>query len=198
MLEIYKKPYIRTHLKKVFSILILFVLLFNVFGYRMVFSYLEKKAGKELTASIETKSFDENNLVEIKTELNMPYVSDKEYETAYGETVIKGVHYHYVKRKIENNVLYLMCLPNEEKIALAETKSNVEKSTTETGNNNSKQKSPVQIIKKLSQTEYIQNSFSYDVVDLVNIATTLPKVTNSKVYSLYAALTLEQPPECFA
>lgn len=164
----------------------------------MVFSYLEKKAGKELTASIETKSFDENNLVEIKTELNMPYVSDKEYETAYGETVIKGVHYHYVKRKIENNVLYLMCLPNEEKIALAETKSNVEKSTTETGNNNSKQKSPVQIIKKLSQTEYIQNSFSYDVVDLVNIATTLPKVTNSKVYSLYAALTLEQPPECFA
>jgi hypothetical protein len=176
----------------------LFVLLFNVFGYRMVFSYLEKKATQELTANIETKTFDENNLVEIKTALNMPYVSDKEYETAYGETVIKGVHYHYVKRKIENNVLYLMCLPNEEKIALAETKNNVEKSNTEAGNNNSKQKSPVQLIKKLSQTEYIQNGFSYDVVDLVNIATTLPNITNSKVYSLYAALTPEQPPECIA
>jgi hypothetical protein len=164
----------------------------------MVFSYLEKKASKELTANIETKTFDENNLVELKTELNMPYVSDKEYETAYGETVIKGVHYHYVKRKIENNILYLMCLPNEEKIALAVTKNNVEKNNTEAGNNNSKQKSPVQIIKKLSQTEYIQNSFSYNVVDLVNIATTLPKVTNSKVYSLYTALTPAQPPECIA
>ncbi len=191
------KTYIRSHLKKVFSILILFLLLFNVFGYRIVFTYLEKKASKELTANIETKTFDESNLIEIKTNLNMPYVSDKEYETAYGETVIKGVHYHYVKRKIENNVLYLMCLPNEEKIVLAETKSNIEKSSTEAGNNNSKQKSPVQIIKKLSQTEYIQNTFYYDVADLVNIATTLPKVRNSKVYSLYAVLTPEQPPEVF-
>jgi hypothetical protein len=176
----------------------LFVLLFNIFGYRIVFSYLEKKASQALTANIETKSFDESNLIEIKTELNMPYVADKDYENAYGETVIKGVHYQYVKRKIENNVLYLMCLPNEEKIALAETKNNVEKSNTEASNNNSKQKSPVQIIKKSSQTEYIQNSFSYDVDDLVNIATTLPNITNSKVYSLYAALTPEKPPECIA
>ncbi len=164
----------------------------------MVFSYLEKNASKDLTASIEAKDFDENNLIEIKTDLNMPYVSDKEYETAYGETVIKGVQYHFVKRKIENNVLYLMCLPNEEKIALAETKSNIEKSNTELGNNNSKQKSPIQTIKKLSLTEYIQNSFSYNVVDLVNIATTLPYITNAKVYSLFAALTPELPPECFA
>ncbi len=164
----------------------------------MVFSYLEKKASKELTANIETKTFDENNLVEIKTDLNMPYVADKEYENAYGETVIKGVHYQYVKRKIENNVLYLMCLPNDEKIVLAEAKNNVEKNNTETSNSNSKHKSPVQKILKSSQTEYIQNTFSYDVVDLVNIATTLPKVTNSKVYSLYALLTPEQPPEVCA
>jgi hypothetical protein len=164
----------------------------------MVFTYLEDKAKAALTASIETKSFDENNLVEIKTELNMPYVSDKEYETAYGETVIKGVHYQYVKRKIENNVLYLMCLPNEEKIVLAETKRNVEKNNVEAGNNTSKHKSPVQKILKSTQTEYIQNTFSYDVVDLVNIATALPKVTNSKVYSLYAVLTPEQPPEVCA
>jgi hypothetical protein len=174
------------------------VLLFNVFGYRIVFSYLEKKASQVLTASIETKSFDESNLIEIKTDLNMPYIADKEYETAYGETVIKGVHYQYVKRKIENNVMYLMCLPNEEKIILAETKSNVEKNNAETGNSTSKHKSPVQKILKSIQTEYIQNTFFYDVVDLVNIATTLPKVANSKVYSLYAALTPEQPPECFA
>ncbi len=163
----------------------------------MVFSYLEKKASKELNAKIEKFFFDESNLVEIKTELNMPYVSDKEYETAYGETVIKGVHYHYVKRKIENNIMYLMCLPNEDKIALAETKNNIEKNNAETGNTNSKHKSPVQKILKSTQTEYIQNAFSYNVVDLVNIATTLPTITNSKVYSLYAALTPEQPPEIF-
>lgn len=186
-------------MKKVFSILTLFVLLFNVFGYRMIFSYLEKKASKELTANIETNSFEENNLVEIKMDLNMPYVADKEYENTYGETVIKGVYYQYVKRKIENNVLYLMCLPNEEKIVLAETKSNIEKNNTETGNSNSKHKSPVQKILKSIQTEYVQNHYAYKLeTTLIITISTLLNNRSNKLNSLFSPLTPEQPPECIA
>jgi glutamate racemase len=175
------------------------VLLFNVIGYRMVFSYLEKEASQELTASIETKNFDESNLIEIKTELNMPYVSDKDYENAYGETVIKGVHYQYVKRKIENNVLYLMCLSNDAKTVLAETKNNVEKNNAEAGNTNSKHKSPVQKILKSTQIEYIQNHHSYQLDDMVMItSSTLLSNRNNRLSSLFSPLTPKQPPECFA
>ncbi len=165
----------------------------------MVFSYLEKKAKQELTASIETKNFDESNLIEIKTELNMPYVADKDYENAYGETVIKGVHYQYVKRKIENNVLYLMCLPNEEKIVLAETKNNVEKNNAEAGTSNSKQKNPVQKILKSTQIEYVQNHNLYQLDGMLMItSSTLLNNRNNKLSSLFSPLTPEQPPECFA
>jgi hypothetical protein len=175
------------------------VLLFNIFGYRLVFSYLEKEASQVLTASIETKSFDENNLIEIKTDLNMPYVSDKDYENAYGETVIKGVHYQYVKRKIENNVLYLMCLPNDAKTVLAETKNSFEKNNTEAGNNNSKQKTPVQKILKSTQIEYIQNSNFYQIDEVViTTSSTLLNNRNNALSSLFTPLTPEQPPECFA
>jgi glutamate racemase len=165
----------------------------------MVFSYLEKEASQELTASIETKSFDENNLIEIKTDLNMLYVSDKDYENAYGETVIKGVHYQYVKRKIENNVLYLMCLPNDAKTVLAETKTAIEKNNAETGNSNSKQKRPVQKILKSTQTEYVQNHYSYQIDNIIIItSSTLLNNRNSKLSSLFTPLTPEQPPECIA
>jgi hypothetical protein len=165
----------------------------------MVFSYLEKEASQELTASIETKSFDENNLIEIKTDLNMPYVSDKDYENAYGETVINGVYYQYVKRKIENNVLYLMCLPNDAKTVLAETKTTIEKNNAETGNSNSKQKSPVQKILKSTQIEYIQNHHSYQLDGMAIIASSiLLNNRNNKLSSLFTPLTPEQPPECIA
>jgi glutamate racemase len=165
----------------------------------MVFSYLEKKASQELNATIETKTFDENNLIEIKTDLNMPYVSDKDYENAYGETVIKGVHYQYVKRKIENNVLYLMCLPNDAKTVLVETKTNVEKNNAEAGNNNSKHKSPVQKILKSTQIEYIQNHYSYEVDGRAMItSSTLLNNRNNELHSLFTPLTPEQPPECLA
>jgi glutamate racemase len=165
----------------------------------MVFSYLEKEASQELVASIETKSFDENNLIEIKTDLNMPYVSDKDYENAYGETVIKGVHYQYVKRKIENNVLYLMCLPNDTKTVLAETKTTIEKNNAETDNSSSKQKSPVQKILKSTQTEYVQNHYSYQIDNIVIIPSSiLLNNRNNKLSSLFTPLTPEQPPECFA
>jgi hypothetical protein len=129
----------------------------------------------------------------------MPYISDKDYENAYGETVIKGVHYQYVKRKIENNVLYLLCLPNDTKIVLAETKKNVEKNNAEAGNNNSKHKSPVQKILKPIQIEYIQNHYSYKVDGItMTTSSNLLNNRNNKLRSLFTPLTLEQPPECFA
>ena len=161
----------------------------------MVFSYLEKKASIELTANIETNTFDESNLIEIKTDLNMPYLSDKEYETAYGETVINGVHYQYVKRKIENNVMYLLCLPNEDKVALSATKKQIDLQNTLGKDSNTEQKIPLQKHVKQIQTEYIQIMFLYNGVDLANITTTSPSIKNSKLHSLFTALTPELPPE---
>lgn len=169
--------------------------MFNIVGYRMVFSYLEKKATKELDLQIDKNNFDETTLVEIKIPLNMPYFSDKEYEVAYGETEINGRLYQYVKRKVSNNTLYLLCLPNNEKTSIIASRNSLEKNSNDIDNNKLNKKSPLQHTKKLAQTDYIQNTFLYETIDLINMATSLAFLKNSTACNLCTVLTPEQPPE---
>lgn len=54
----------------------------------------------------------------------MPYLTDwPAYEAYQGEAEINGVHYNYVKRKVSQDTLYLLCLPNEIKTQLSKLKN---------------------------------------------------------------------------
>ncbi len=108
---------------------------------------------------------------------------------------INGIHYQYLKRKIENNVMYLLCLPNEDKVALSATKKQIDLQNIQGKDSNTEQKIPLQIHVKQIQTEYIQNIILYNGVDLANITNTIPSIKSSKLHSLFTALTPEQPPE---
>jgi hypothetical protein len=60
----------------------------------------------------------------MRVNLNLPYQNDQaEFERVNGEIEIEGVHYSYVKRKIENGHLVLMCIPNEGKTKLESSKA---------------------------------------------------------------------------
>lgn len=51
--------------------------------------------------------------------LHLPYMSNwSKYERIDGEIEFDGVHYNYVKRKVTNDTLYLLCLPNKTKSEL--------------------------------------------------------------------------------
>lgn len=102
-------------MRKLAAIFFLLILLFNTAGYRWYFAYLEKRATAELETRIDAGMYEEEQLVEIRIPLNMPYYSDREYEAVYGETEWEGQHYRYVKRKVTNNILYLLCLPHNDK-----------------------------------------------------------------------------------
>jgi len=53
-------------------------------------------------------------LISIKTPLNLPYYTNSEnYERVYGSIEIEGVQYEYVKRRVHNDSLELLCLPNK-------------------------------------------------------------------------------------
>ncbi len=171
------------------------LLLFNIVGYRFVFSILEKNATVILDKKIEGNNFNEANLVEIKIPLNMPYYSDKEYEAVTGEIEINGKHLQYVKRKVSGNALYLMCLANEYKTNLEASKLGIEKNNFDAEKNKSNQKNPLQSIIKSVQTEYLKSEFNTSIFDLAKIQITLPKIFNSKVGNLFTPLTPAQPPE---
>ncbi len=168
---------------------------FNIIGYRFAFTYLESKSTQNLNAKIDANTFDEANLIEIQIPLNMPYYSDKDYEVAYGETEINGEKYQYVKRKVNNNTLYLLCLPNKEKTNLVAIKNNIEKNNVDIDKNKSNQKSPLHSITKLVQAEFLQdiNTFNINVVTL-NIHTDL-NVQQTDFYTLFDPTTPSQPPE---
>jgi hypothetical protein len=103
-------------LRKLAAILLLLILLFNLFGYRLVISALENKADDRLEARIDNRDYDESQLMEMRVPLNMPYQERyTEFERHYGEIEVDGQAYRYVASKVEGDVLVLKCIINQYK-----------------------------------------------------------------------------------
>jgi hypothetical protein len=178
------------YLKQVFAILLLFVMLFNMAGYRVLYYFVEKQATAKLESAIEKGNFDESSLVEIKIPLNMPYYSDMPYEVAYGEAELNGKKYRFVKRKVSGNILHLLCLPHLEKDKLLIAK----KIFDGVGNKTDAEKSNTNFL-KLFQVEFVEtvNKICLDNCNEEAIKTYVLKNNNNK--DLFIAKTIAQPPE---
>jgi hypothetical protein len=105
-----------TALKKIAAILLIALLFFNWYGYRIVMGIMAKDADQQLELQLDNNEYDESQLIEVRVALNIPYQNDQaEFERHYGEMEVEGKYYTYVKRKIENGFLVLKCIPNSSK-----------------------------------------------------------------------------------
>ena len=103
-------------MKKIASILLIAILFFNWYGYRIVTTILTNDADKQLEVRLDNEEYSESQLIEIRVALNIPYQNDQaDFERHYGEMKVNGKYYTYVKRKIENGYLILKCIPNSDK-----------------------------------------------------------------------------------
>jgi hypothetical protein len=108
-------------LRKIAAILLLVILLFNWIGYRLLTNVLQHRANIRLEAKLDKNDYKEEDLIEIKVPIDLPYqLNWSSFERFDGEIDVDGIHYKYVKRKIYNDSLVLLCLPNQ-------TKQNLEK-----------------------------------------------------------------------
>jgi hypothetical protein len=125
---------------KIASILLLAVFSFNWAGYRLLSGLLEQNADKALEASINSASYDEHELVEMRVPLNVPYLvgTSGDFERYDGSIEVDGVHYKYVKRKIENGELVLLCLPNPDKTQFQNSRIEFFKLLNDLGNTSEK------------------------------------------------------------
>ena len=106
-------------LRPVFAICLLVTHLFNMGGYRLVFDRLEQKASVQLADRLDQDLYTDDQLIELKVPLPMPYQTNWDsFERYNGEIQIDGIHYNYVKRKVWNDTLILLCIPNTEKMKL--------------------------------------------------------------------------------
>ncbi|HTE08978.1 MAG TPA: hypothetical protein VK628_09425 [Flavitalea sp.] len=102
-------------MKQALSILLLAILSFNWFGYRLVSGFLENKATASLQKQIDRSAYQDDQLLEIRVPLNTPYMAgaSHQFEPIEGEIELGGKTYRYVKRKVDNGELVLLCLPDE-------------------------------------------------------------------------------------
>ena len=168
-------------------------MVFNLAGYRWLFSAIEKNATANLEQKIAAGKYSDEQLVEIRIPLNMPYYSDKEYENVYGETDWNGEHYRYVKRKVSGNTLYLLCLPNKEKTSLVKVKNEFTKAVNDIPGSNEGSQQKGGLI-KLMTTEFRINETTFDINNY-SISSLSFVSRNADAKDLFIPLTDAQPPE---
>ncbi|HVV03192.1 MAG TPA: hypothetical protein VHC96_03175 [Puia sp.] len=101
-------------MKRIAAILLMGILLFSWYGYELLSSYLEAKADRQLEARLDANRYDESELISIKVPSShlSYYNSSTQFERVDGQIEVGGVQYKYVKRRLFNDSLELLCIPN--------------------------------------------------------------------------------------
>ena len=159
-----------TCVKKLATILLLVLLLFNFVGYRFLFDVLQQKAEKDIVAKIDKQDYNDADLITLTIPLSMPYLTDsKDFESKDGEITLNGKVYHYVKQKISQGNLILKCLPDEQQTHLQNARADFFKLANELQSNSASKKSGnnSQII-KLVISDYIKTENAANSVAFIN------------------------------
>lgn len=182
-------------MRKAASILLILILAFNLCGYRFVISLLRSKADARLEARIDNSDYDESQLIEMRVSLNMAYQTRyTDFERHYGEIIIDGKAYTYVKRKIEGGVLVLKCIANESRQQLKNTADNIVKTNTGQNQENNNGKKQSSSIKSFSADYDDKNPFCD--ITAADIANRIFSAGFSASLSDVLILTPHQPPKC--
>lgn len=90
------------------------MLLFNIVGYRAVFSWMEQQAHRQLNQQIDTNDQFSPELITIKMPIDgLPYYTNSPiFERTKGSITLGGLTYQYVERRIYNDSLEMRCIPN--------------------------------------------------------------------------------------
>jgi hypothetical protein len=183
-------------LKRTAAILLSFIFLFNWFGYRLLSSYMQQRSDAAFEAKLDQDNYDETQLVEMRIPLNMPYMNNQsQFERFDGEAEVNGVLYKYVKRKIENGDLVILCLPNQAKTKLLSARDDFYKLVNDLQQTSQNKKSSNPITPKNPITEYWQEKNDFAILTWTN---SLQKYyLNNTGSPVSPVLTMPgQPPEC--
>lgn len=185
-------------LKKITALFFITLFLFNLFGYRMVVEYMQQKVSAQLEARIDNNLYNESQLIELKVPIHLPYQTNwSAYQRYDGEIEVDGIMYKYVKRKVANDTLYLMCIPNTKKMNLETAKNDFFKLSNDlTQNNNSKKSDNSKTISfKILQGEYDQYSFALHTVNPYDNNMNSWPAMNSENLISSSHISPEQPPD---
>ncbi len=179
-------------MKRFTAIAFLLIMLFNLFGYRVIFHFVQKANEAQLQLQLDNDWYNDAELVSVKTPLNLPYYSNSsEYEKISGSIEIEGVEYEYVKRRVYNDSLELLCLPDKTQQKLKNAEVDFTKMTAEVpGSSNTKKNAA----SKIMLPEYCDVTPQYGI--------SMSGVVTNKYYSFNTTIPVQnfsskkdKPPE---
>ena len=137
--------------KRILSIVLVVVFLFNVIGYYGIYVAMLSQARTALDEKIDNDQYKADQTVTIKVPLALPYpVQQDEYQRVQGDFEHQGEFYKLVKQKYSNDTLYVVCIKNVEEKKAAKIFSDLAKLSTDqssSATNNQNAKTIVNIIK---------------------------------------------------
>jgi hypothetical protein len=93
-------------------------------GYRTWFYYAERQSDAAMEARLDKNQYDENDLVSLSIPLDNPYLLEqKAFERVNGEISFQGKSFKYVKRRVSNGNLILICIPDAHKMVFKKVKT---------------------------------------------------------------------------
>jgi len=184
-------------LRKITAILLFLLLLFNLCGYKLWFYYKLKKSDKKVEASIDNHQYNDADLITIKISIPLPYQTNwSSFQRVDGEISFNGKIYKYVKRKVWNSELILLCLPDENKMHLETAKDDFFRLVNDLQQNTSKKTHSENILKNtLSDYDKLHDEQVF-YISSVKINYTTSK--NIFALTLKVHNIPEQPPETLA
>lgn len=184
-------------LKKTTALFFITLFFFNLFGYRLVYDYMQQKASTQLEANLDKNLYSDSQLTELKVALNLPYQTTwSGYQRCDGDVEIDGISYKYVKRKVANDTLYLLCIPNTKKMHLETAKNDFFKYSNDlTQNNNSKRSGDSKISFKIRQGDYDEYSFAVNPLRAIEKDGNFWHLKNPIHLLSSPHLSPEQPPD---
>ncbi|HVU57433.1 MAG TPA: hypothetical protein VHD83_20360 [Puia sp.] len=188
-------------MKKVAAILLMGILLFSWYGYKLVSFYLEDKANRQLEARLDEDRYDESELISIKVpSSHLAYFnSSTQFERVDGQIEVGGVQYKYVKRRLFNDSLELLCIPNHTAMRLQTARNQFFQLVNDIQQQDGQGKrSDHSLSKNFSPTDY--ETVSSLSVSQLHFNTIRPPMYRNLVPTLSSSyhLIAEQPPDHFS
>lgn len=177
-------------LKRLAAILFLLILVFNLYGYRLMISYMSDASTARIEQKLDAAQYSDDELVSVKTKLNLPYYTNSnEFERAYGSINIAGKDYEYVKRRVHNDTLELLCLPNKAKTGLKSIGNDYAKASTD----QSQEKKSTSVL-KISLPDFFCAEQTIFSLSSSSLTTTTPAANTAFSFADYS-LEQERPPQ---
>ncbi len=182
-------------MRKLVAIFMLAVFAFNVAGYQLVFNYISNKADKNLELALDTDNYKDEDLITIKQPTNLPYYTDsKEFQRIDGEVEMSGIKYKYVKCRIYQGHLEMLCIPHKAKMQIEQSKNNYAQGANDFQQNDTQKKDGAQKSFQKSLSE-----FEEQPMIIIDCGSQLVSNNYVLVQSIFEEnhyfTTVEQPPD---